>query len=61
MTQDEIIEMARQAGFIDADWNIKIVLPHLEAFAKLVEAHTLMNIDPSKFMSYHERNNANTM
>ena len=36
MTQDEIIEMARQAGFIDADWNIKIVLPHLEAFAKLV-------------------------
>ena len=37
MTQDEIIEMARQAGFIDADWNIKIVLPHLEAFAHLVE------------------------
>ena len=36
MTQDEIIEMARQAGFIDADWNIRIVLPHLEAFAKLV-------------------------
>jgi hypothetical protein len=36
MTQDEIIEMARQAGFIDADWNIKIVLPHLEAFANLV-------------------------
>jgi hypothetical protein len=36
MTQDEIIEMARQAGFIDADWNFRIVLPHLEAFAKLV-------------------------
>ena len=36
MTQDEIIEMARQAGFIDADWNIRIVLPHLEAFANLV-------------------------
>jgi hypothetical protein len=36
MTQYDIIEMARQAGFIDADWNIKIVLPHLEAFAKLV-------------------------
>jgi hypothetical protein len=39
MTQDEIIEMARQAGFIDADWNIRIVLPHLEAFAKLVAEH----------------------
>jgi hypothetical protein len=39
MTQDEIIEMARQAGFIDADWNIRIVLPHLEAFAKLVAQH----------------------
>ena len=39
MTQDEIIEMARQAGFIDADWNIRIVLPHLEAFAKLVAHH----------------------
>ncbi len=36
MTQDEIIKMARQAGFIDADWNFRIVLPHLEAFAKLV-------------------------
>ena len=39
MTQDEIIEMARQAGFIDADWNIRIVLPHLERFAKLVAEH----------------------
>ena len=36
MTQDEIIEMSRRAGFIDADWNINIVLPHLEAFAKLI-------------------------
>ena len=36
MTQDEIFEMSRRAGFIDADWNINIVLPHLEAFAKLV-------------------------
>ena len=36
MTQQERIKMAEKAGFIDADWNIKIVLPHLEAFAKLV-------------------------
>jgi hypothetical protein len=39
MKQSEIIAMARQAGFIDADWNIRIVLPHLEAFAKLVAQH----------------------
>jgi hypothetical protein len=39
MTQDEIIQMARQAGFIDADWNIRIVLPHLERFANLVAQH----------------------
>ena len=39
MTQDEIIEMAKQAGFIDADWNMWMVLPHLEAFAKLVAQH----------------------
>ena len=39
MSKDEIIKMARQAGFIDADWNIRIVLPHLEAFAKLVAQH----------------------
>ena len=36
MTQEELIDMARRAGFIDADWNIKIVLPHLEAFANMV-------------------------
>jgi len=39
LTQDEIIEMAKQAGFIDADWNMWMVLPHLEAFAKLVAQH----------------------
>ena len=52
MTQNEIIEMAVQAGMAKeiAEVNIDIV----EAFAKLVAAHTLMNIDPSKFMSYQE-------
>ena len=62
MTQDEIspqdvIEMARQAGLETQDGFSESVF----YFAKLVAAHTLMNIDPSKFMSYHERNNANTM
>jgi hypothetical protein len=39
MRQDEIISMSRQAGFIDADWNMWMVLPHLDAFAKLVAQH----------------------
>ena len=52
MTQDEIIEMAVQAGMAKeiAEVNIDIV----EAFAKLVAAHTLMNTDPKSFMSYQE-------
>ena len=51
MTQDEIIEMARQAGFDEhhAKFDTRI-----EAFAKLVAKHTLLNIDPSSFMSYQE-------
>jgi len=64
MTQDEIIEMADKAGIESNQYMIYEALAHtafvcsiqeLEAFAKLVAAHTLMNIDPSKFMSYHER------
>lgn len=35
MTHDEIIEMARQAGFIG---NVDIAVKELEAFAKLVAA-----------------------
>jgi len=64
MTQDEILEMARQAGAYRRDIGGSIEFLEvfmLERFAKLIAAHTLMNIDPSKFMSYHERNNANTM
>jgi hypothetical protein len=41
MTQEEIIEMARQAGLCDAegrDDNSIIITDHLEAFAKLVAA-----------------------
>jgi hypothetical protein len=69
MTQDEIIEMARQAGFpifgtkVVANDPMQQMLAdavtqhyHDSAiqFAKLVAAHTLMNIDPSKFMSHQE-------
>lgn len=34
----------------DTNWHDPVIV----AFAKLVGAHTLMNIDPSKFMSHHE-------
>ena len=54
MTQDEIIEMARQVGGIADDKTIVMWHFELEAFAKLVAERTLMNIDPSSFMSYQE-------
>ena len=31
-----IMEMAKESGFIDADWNYTIIVPYLEAFAALV-------------------------
>ena len=52
MTQDEIIEMARQAGLPEAI--IEMTPIAFEAFAKLVAQHTLANIDPSKFISFQE-------
>ena len=59
MTQDEIIEMARKSDFeIHPDNLISFdgidCTSELIAFAKLVAAHTLMNIDPSKFISHQE-------
>ena len=56
MTQDEITEMARQvdACYIPRYDIWQLNSESLEAFAKLVTARTLMNIDPSSFMSYQE-------
>ena len=57
MTQEEIIEMARQAGFLDYeldDGTTNAFDVRYEAFATLVAKHTLMNIDPSKFISCQE-------
>ena len=51
MTQDEIIEMWKNSGDLEI---IGMPYSKIEAFAKLVAARTLMNIDPSKFMSYQE-------
>ena len=60
-SMNEIIEMAREAGFEDFDkWaehypqETKRWCERMEAFANLVAKHTLMNIDPSKFMSHQE-------
>lgn len=53
MTQEDIIRMAREVGCTITEahaWERT-----LTNFAELVAAHTLANIDPSKFMSYHER------
>lgn len=38
MTQDEVIEMARQSGWTDDLLEVSFVLPIIEAFAKLVAA-----------------------
>ena len=54
MTQDEIIEMGVQAGIHREVLVLGRNLELLTDFAKLVAAHTLMNIDPSKFMSHQE-------
>jgi hypothetical protein len=53
MTRDEIEHMWKVASNNpnhDTNWHDPVVV----AFAKLVGAHTLMNIDPSKFMSHQE-------
>lgn len=52
---NDIIKMARRAGAHDDGNDVRFVeLRYLERFAALVAAHTLANIDPSKFMSYQE-------
>ena len=56
MTQDEIIEMVRDAGLDwHKGWTLEDGEPNrFEIFAKLVAQHTLANIDPSKFISFQE-------
>jgi hypothetical protein len=57
MNREDIIRMAREAGFSVWD-NERASMEGdgdaLERFAALVAAHALSNIDPSKFMSYQE-------
>ena len=57
MTKEKIIEMARQAGFVEYeldDGTTDAFDKRYEAFARLVAKHTLLNTDPSSFMSYQE-------
>jgi hypothetical protein len=59
VTRDDIIRMAREAGFQDHGvaemWgHLTASKGHIERFAALVAAHALANIDPSKLMSYQE-------
>jgi len=51
MEQDEILDIWGRAGGGAID-DMPYAL--VEVFAKLVAARTLMNIDPSSFMSYQE-------
>lgn len=56
MNQD-IIEMARQAGLIAPSAILKEERTHdraINAFAKLVEVHVLLRTNPKDFMSYQE-------
>lgn len=56
MNREDIIRMAREAE-LNCHMRLAehgLVVEDLEHFAALVAAHTLANIDPSKFMSYRE-------
>jgi len=48
MTPDDIIRMARKAGYTGLND------PWLHTFAAFVAARTVSSIDPSQFMSYRE-------
>jgi hypothetical protein len=50
-----IRELAEQAGIDEYEFGyMDITKAELDKFAELVAAHTLMNIDPKSFMTYHE-------
>jgi hypothetical protein len=49
-----VMDMAREADVKPMLYDGQWAVTNLDKFAKLVAAHTLMNIDPSSFMSYQE-------
>ena len=57
MNREDIIRMAREAGFnVEQGYLLRItgIDEDIERFAALVAKHTLANIDPSSFMSWQE-------
>ena len=57
MNREDIIRMAREAGFnVEQGYLLRItgIDEDLERFAALVAKHTLSNIDPSSFMTWQE-------
>jgi hypothetical protein len=55
MNRDDIIRMAREAEGIQFNYRPSEEFVYFaERFAALVAAHTLANIDPSKFISHQE-------
>jgi hypothetical protein len=53
MTREDIIRMAHEVeSEVGFKWCVNFI--ELERFSALVAAHTLSNIDPSKFMSHQE-------
>ena len=62
MNKEDIIRMAREAGFFIKENEIysmstqsdQELTEWIERFAALVAKHTLANIDPSSFMSWQE-------
>ena len=56
MTQDEIMEMARQTGWHDALLDVSFVLPMLTDFAKLVAAkRTWIGLTDDEFNELYDR------
>jgi len=52
MTQDEIVEMAKQAGWHDDLLGVSFVLPMLETFAKLVAAKAIAELESQEPVAY---------
>jgi len=52
MTQDEIIEMARQTGWHDALLDVSFVLPTLTDFAKLVATKAIAELESQKPVAF---------
>jgi hypothetical protein len=53
MTQDEIIEMAKEAGWHDDLLGVSFVLPMLKTFARLVAAKAIAELESQDHIEQH--------